>query len=305
MRHNTDRAVSLTTTLAVALLVGLTACVAARTPVHSPTGNATPQAERTAQEASQIPAQAPAQPAGRVVRPPTPAPPTQSTVQPVARPPGKTVWDGIYTVEQAAKGRDVYRRICSECHSTGEAPAIVGTSFIRRWFDDGLDIPLTKMRRTMPDDAPGTLPEESYLDVLSYMLEAAGLPAGAEPLTADLDRLAAIKVVEQAGSAGAVPNFSLVQVVGCLVQSADGVWALTNSTSPARTREPGNSPAATLEELQELPLGSQRFLLQTVQSQHLVLKDHKVQVKGILIRNPAGDRLNPTTVQSLSERCTL
>ena len=285
MAHNTDRTAGLATMLTIVLFAGLTACAAARTPAQSPAITVTRPADRTAQASAQ-----------------------EREAQEEARERGATgptsVWDGVYTAEQAAKGRDIYRRVCAECHGTGEAPAIVGNSFIRRWFDDGLDVPFTKIRRTMPDDAPGTMPEESYLDVLSYMLESAGLPAGAEPLTAESSRLSAIKVVEQGGAVGAVPNFSLVQVMGCLMQSADGAWALTNSTNPLRTREPGNSTAAVLEEIGELPLGTQTFQLPTVQAQHLALKGHKVQAKGILMRNPAGDRLNLTTVQSLSDRCT-
>ena len=285
MAHNTDRTAGLATTLTIALFAGLTACAAARTPAQSPAVTVTRPADRTAQESASDNLEAQEEARERSATGP------------------KSVWDGVYTADQAAKGRDIYRRVCNECHGTGEAPAIVGNSFIRRWFDDGLDVPFIKIRRTMPDDAPGTLSDEAYLDTLSYMLESAGLPAGVEPLTADLNRLAGIKVVEQ-GGVGAVPNFSLVQVMGCLMQSADGAWALTNSTNPLRTREPGNSTAAVLEELEELPLGTQTFQLQTVQAQHLALKGHKVQAKGILIRNPAGDRLNLTTVQSLSERCT-
>ena len=285
MAHNSDRTAGLATTLTVALLVGLTACAAARTPAQSPAGTAIPPAARTAQTSAMEGQEARAEARERGATGPA------------------SVWDGVYTEEQAAKGRDIYRRVCNECHGTGEAPAIVGNSFIRRWFDDGLDVPFIKIRRTMPDDAPGMLSDEAYLDTLSYMLESAGLPAGLEPLTADLDRLAGIKVVEQ-GGVGAVPNFSLVQVMGCLMQSADGAWALTNSTNPLRTREPGNATADVLEELEELPLGTQTLQLQTVQAQHLVLRGHKVQAKGILMRNPAGDRINVTNVQSLSDRCT-
>lgn len=233
----------------------------------------------------------------------TPTPAQEAAAQKVVSGDTKTVWDGVYTAEQAARGRETYERICAECHSTGEAPAIVGNIFLRRWFEDNLNVPFTKMRTAMPDDAPGTLPVDTYVDVLSYLLQAGGFPAGAEPLTADSDRLARILIVDRGGPGGPVPNFSLVQLVGCLAQDADGNWILTNSTSPARTREPGASPPADLQVLAGSALGAQTFHLLAVVAQHRDLKGHKVLSKGLLNRTPTGDRLNLTAVQSLAESC--
>jgi hypothetical protein len=219
-----------------------------------------------------------------------------------------TAWDGVYTVEQAARGKDAFTKACADCHRTGEAPAVIGSVFVRRWFEDSLFVPFAKMSRTMPDDLydhqVSALPERTYVDILSYLLEAAGFPAGSEPLTGDSRRLASILIADRSGPGGPVPNFSMVQVVGCLTEENGGSWILTNGTRPGRTRVPGNSPAADLPGLAATPLGGETFLLQGILPQHRGLKGHKVQAKGILIRNPNGDRLNLTALQGLSEACT-
>lgn len=88
----------------------------------------------------------------QVASAPTPA--AAAPAQPMAAAAGKTVWDGVYTADQAAKGREVYTGICAECHSSGEAPASVGKNFLRRWYDDSLNVPFAFMKRAMPDNAP-------------------------------------------------------------------------------------------------------------------------------------------------------
>ncbi len=229
----------------------------------------------------------------------------RATVSQAATKPGKTVWDGVYTKEQAARGKGEYDDNCAGCHNTGEGPALVGDAFMRRWFEDNLNAPFTKMRTQMPLDAPGTLSDKAYVDVISFLLAASGFPAGADELRPDPELLASISVVEKEGAGGPAPNFSLVQVVGCLTQSADKSWILTNSTEPARARESGNSNPADLKVSEAKPLGSQAFrLLDFPVLGRDTIKGHKVQAKGYLIRQPnSDDRLNLTALQTLAESC--
>lgn len=222
-----------------------------------------------------------------------------------ARKQGKTVWDGVYTNEQAARGKGEYDDYCAGCHSTGEGPALIGDAFMRRWFEDNLNAPFTKMRTQMPLDAPGALSDNVYVDVISFLLAASGFPAGADELRANPELLASIFVVEKEGPGGPAPNFSLVQAVGCLTQSADKSWILTNSSEPVRARESGNSSPADLKVSEAKPLGSQAFrLLDFPILGRETLKGHKVQAKGYLIRQPnSDDRLNLTSLQTLAESC--
>jgi mono/diheme cytochrome c family protein len=215
-----------------------------------------------------------------------------------------TVWQGVYTEEQVSTGHQLYEEQCAECHATGEAPAIVGDRFFRNWFEDSLKVPYSKMRTDMPQNNPGHLREQEYADILAYLLHEAGFPAGSTPLPADAERLAGILITDKSGPGGPVPNFTLVQVVGCLTQSGTSDWTLTNGTRPVRSREPGDSPAPALQALAASPLGAEKLQLMSVLPQHSALKGQKVQAKGFLMRNPTGDRLNLTALQGVAASCT-
>jgi len=41
----------------------------------------------------------------------------------------------------------------------------------------------------MPDDDPGSLPRQNYIDVLTYILDLNDFPAGSADLMADTERL--------------------------------------------------------------------------------------------------------------------
>jgi quinoprotein glucose dehydrogenase len=219
--------------------------------------------------------------------------------------PKKTVWDGVYTQAQAARGRAAYELNCAQCHDSGEAPSLVGDAFMRAWFEDSLDVPLRKMRDTMPADAPGSLAVATYVDILSFLLEESGFPGGTGELAPTADLLAGILVVGKGGPGGPVPNFSLVLVVGCLAKGADSSWRLTNATEPVRTREVGDSSPASLKAMESRPLGSHGFRILDVPSPGAgeALVGHKVQAKGFLTRQPDADRLNLTSLQSLGGTC--
>jgi mono/diheme cytochrome c family protein len=219
--------------------------------------------------------------------------------------PKQTVWDGVYTAAQAARGKAVFEERCAECHNTGEAPVLFGAGFMRRWFQENLGNVFTKMRTTMPLNGPGSLPDGSYLDVLSFVLNESGFPAGTEELTANPARLANIAIVEKSGPGGPVPNFSLVQIVGCLSQGANKAWMVTNGTEPARAADSGDSPAADLTALAAVPLGKGSFrLLDFPALGREGRRGHKVQAKGFLIRQPNNeDRINPTSLQTVAESC--
>jgi mono/diheme cytochrome c family protein len=216
-----------------------------------------------------------------------------------------SVLDGVFTMDQAARGKVVYQERCARCHSRGAAPLLVGEAFLRRWFEDPLAEPFAKILNTMPENAPGTLPEAAVADVLSFLLESSGYPAGAQELRSDPDLLSRVLIVGKDGPGGAVPNFSLVQVLGCLAQAADNAWMLTNGTDPVRSREPGASKAEELKAAASKPLGSHSFrLLDFTAVGQESFKGQKVEVKGFLIRRANDDRLNVTAVHSFGESCT-
>jgi mono/diheme cytochrome c family protein len=213
----------------------------------------------------------------------------------------KTVWSGVYTEGQAARGKGVYDASCSSCHGPElgglDGPALAGSDFLRNWLEDDLNSLYLKIHRRMPADAPGSLSERETVDVLSYLLRANDFPAGTQELTPDERVLSAIRV-ENKGGPGPVPNFSLVRVVGCLSQRPDAQLVLTRGTDPARTRE--SAPDAPLAPgAATTALGTQTFqLMDVAASRPENFKGQVVEVKGLLMRQPEGTRLNVTSLHA-------
>src|ERR1700724_2948108 len=89
----------------------------------------------------------------------------------------RSVWDGVYTKEQAGRGQTVYREECMKCHAEnlmgGEAgPALVGDEFLPKWNGKTVGDLCQLIRKTMPSDDPGNLSTGQYSDVVAYILSA-------------------------------------------------------------------------------------------------------------------------------------
>jgi len=89
---------------------------------------------------------------------------------------------GIFTDAQARRGRTTFDEVCSECHTTSE---FRGRTFQRNWGRRTVYSFFRTIRSTMPDDNPGGLEEQVYLDVVSYILSMNGHDGGAAELGAD------------------------------------------------------------------------------------------------------------------------
>lgn len=100
---------------------------------------------------------------------------------------GQTVWSGIYTAEQAARGKEKTLAECGQCHGEmmegGLAPTLKGNDFIGHWYDAKLRELSDKVTMTMPQQAPGSLTPEDYADIMAYLLELNGFPAGQTALS--------------------------------------------------------------------------------------------------------------------------
>ena len=100
-----------------------------------------------------------------------------------------SIWDGVYTEAQAARGEQGFGAHCASCHGaslggTGEAPALAGPQFLSDF--DGLSLGdlFDRIRTTMPQDNPGSLNRDQVADILAFLLKTNGLPSG----TKELDR---------------------------------------------------------------------------------------------------------------------
>jgi len=96
----------------------------------------------------------------------------------------KSVWDGVYTEEQARRGEALYAERCVRCHGatymggTDGATALVGPTFNGNWNNVPLDQMLDRMRLTMPMDKPATLSRQQTADALAFILSINKMPAG-------------------------------------------------------------------------------------------------------------------------------
>jgi mono/diheme cytochrome c family protein len=220
-----------------------------------------------------------------------------------APPEYKTVWTGVYSAAQAARGQAVYAAACSRCHKEDLSGyrGVLRERFMDQWSEDSLNSFFTILRQTMPANAAGSLKENEYLDIVAYVLRMNDFPAGPNELTSA--NIRDIRVEGKDGPAP-VPDFALVQVVGCMKQEKDGSWTVTNASEPVRTRDPGDPAANEMQVLRIRPMGSHTFhLLDFAGVQAHPEADRKVEVKGLLIRKTGDDKLNPSSVQSVAPTC--
>lgn len=212
--------------------------------------------------------------------------------------------DGVYSVAQAARGARLFEVNCQGCHREpgGNAPVLAGERFTRLFGDGRLQAVFTSMKTTMPRQAPGSLTDAEYVDIVAHLLEASAFADG--PAELDLADLGGI-VVPGNGNAGGSLDQALVQVAGCLSRSGRN-WTLTSATAPARTRAPeapGDDEAAQLDSLLEKgPAGSRTFRLQQVYSAPAGWTDQRVAARGFLSEG-AEPRITVTSMRVLASRC--
>src|SRR5690349_1105755 len=101
-----------------------------------------------------------------------------------------------FTAEQAAEGQASYTQSCAACHgpelrNLPNAP-LQGNEFIGKWRTRSTNDLLAQIRTTMPPESPGSLGEDAYLGIMSYILQRNGnapseqrlLAASGEPIAA-------------------------------------------------------------------------------------------------------------------------
>ena len=101
----------------------------------------------------------------------------------------QSVWDGVYTDDQARRGESQYSRNCEACHGADlsgnpvqEVPSLVFDAFLTQWSDRTVKDLFDTVKRSMPKDKPGSLGTGAYVDVVSYLLQANKFPSGSREL---------------------------------------------------------------------------------------------------------------------------
>ena len=114
----------------------------------------------------------------------------------------RSVWDGVYTEEQAGRGERTYTRACAACHlddllGDGFAPSLVGAAFSFRWSGLSVGDIFATIRTTMPQGAPASLSRQAYADLAAFLLSVNDYPAGDEELEPDVATLEPIRIESQ------------------------------------------------------------------------------------------------------------
>lgn len=214
----------------------------------------------------------------------------------------KTVWDGVYTQEQAQRGRVFYNEHCARCHGGdlqgGESRALTGDRFWTTWQDTTVDRLLGHVSTNMPHSEDGslkgTLGARVYADIVAYILSRNEFPAGPGELSAS--SIGGVQIVKKEGT-GELPSGSFVHVVGCLgPRGADKNWKLVRGSRPVRVTD-GQEPDV------KAPLGDREYTLMFVMTSLDKFVGHRMSVRASLMGEGGAQGLNVTAVKSVGDTC--
>ncbi len=109
-----------------------------------------------------------------------------------------SVWDSVYSAAQAGRGEATFRKTCATCHGDSlqgidDAAPLTGKEFHKSWDGNSLSAIFTKINNDMPSDNPGTLTKPQVAEVVAFILQYNGYPAGANDLAASADSIGGIK----------------------------------------------------------------------------------------------------------------
>jgi mono/diheme cytochrome c family protein len=105
--------------------------------------------------------------------------------------PTKTTNSGVYTAEQAERGKKAFEAKCTACHDTAR---FTGDTFLDPWAGKPLKDVWDIASGTMPEDNPGSLPQQEYGDIIAYFLHLNAFPTGDVELKGEAAAMAAIKI---------------------------------------------------------------------------------------------------------------
>ncbi len=114
--------------------------------------------------------------------------------------PSRTTKDGVYSPEQALRGKDLYADKCFMCHGRaltgeGEARPLAGDRFLTNWETTTVLQLFDRIHTTMPFKTPGTLNRQQTADLVAFILYFNGYPAGQAELSTKAEVLQDIQIV--------------------------------------------------------------------------------------------------------------
>jgi len=213
----------------------------------------------------------------------------------------RSVWDGVFTDEQAERGRVAYSANCSSCHGGdlrgAESKALRDEKFWSDWKETTVDYLLGQISRNMPfsDDGAlaGTLPATTYQDIVAHILKTNGFPAGKGDLTRDSS--VGVQIIRKEGP-GELPAGATAHVVGCLTRETGGAWQLVKGASPVRVLS-GQAPDP------KRALGAREYPLMFVITRLDKFIGYRMSAVGKLIGEGGMGGIEVSTITPVSERC--
>jgi len=110
---------------------------------------------------------------------------------------------GNFTAEQAAAGQTAYNSNCAQCHGRQlegpEAPGLAGADVMQNWDTAGGLFDFISV--AMPPSAPGQLGEETYVNIIAYIMQFNGATPDDTALTSDRDYAVSLSAETAAGAA--------------------------------------------------------------------------------------------------------
>ena len=111
----------------------------------------------------------------------------------------RSVWDGTYTKAQADRGKDLYDRLCQDCHGDDlegdpENPPLATPAFVYKWNSLTVGDLFERVHRDMPLNDRGTLTRQKAVDLVAFVLSFNQFPAGDRELPPELAALRQIRI---------------------------------------------------------------------------------------------------------------
>lgn len=105
----------------------------------------------------------------------------------------------LYTATQADLGQAKFKENCAVCHGPhleGRAgPALKGANFASEEAQFHVRDIFTILVHNMPATEPGSLPHDDYVDIMAFLLQQNGYPAGQQQLTYDQALTSKVKLL--------------------------------------------------------------------------------------------------------------
>lgn len=211
----------------------------------------------------------------------------------------RSIWQGVFTSEQAQRGSASFTTSCVRCHALdpqGVPFRMSGDAFWNNWADDALDVLYTRVRDNMPANAPNSLDPQVYADIVAFILSVNGVPAGGD---AELTpgAVSGIQMVRREGPQP-VPAGALVAVAGCLTQSGR-LWFVESASEPLRSRS--RDISVDMGQADRLAPAGKSYELKFPLIPLTSMIGQQVLARGLLLRDP--DAINVESVRSLGRPC--